>query len=204
VAEASFAVEPAFAGHARPGRFGRAGGSPLSIVEHMGFALVAAIARPGRQAGMRQAGREGLGLDLPEGPKAVFSGEVTGIGIGPGRWLLLAEGAAAAGFSERAAAALSGHGLVSEQSSARGLISIKGPEIREMLTRGVTLDLDARVFGPGDAAATAIAHVDATLWQSGPGPVYRLLVPRGFAGSFWHWLDASAAPFGYEFVREKG
>jgi len=203
VADPVFLPLASFAGCASPGRYGRQGEPPLRIVEATGFALVAVVARPGRARAIGDAAAT-LGITLPAGPKAVAAAGLTAIGIGPGRWLLLAEAAGASGRLGRARATLAEHGLVSEQSSGRGLLSVSGPQVREMLSRGVTVDLHERKFGVGDAATTLVAHIDISLWQSAADPVYRLLVPRGFARSFWHWLDASAAPFGYEFSRGDG
>ncbi len=53
---------------------------------------------------------------------------------------------------------------------------------------------------PRYAAVTAVAHIGVHLWQTDDGPTYELAVPRGFALSFWHWLEASSAEYGLELV----
>ena len=50
---------------------------------------------------------------------------------------------------------------------------------------------------PGDAATTPIALIDCQLWQIDDAPTYDLAVPSSFAESFWSWLIASAAEYGY-------
>ena len=40
--------------------------------------------------------------------------------------------------------------------------------------------------------------IDVQLWQLDATPAYDLIVARGFAGSFWHWLEESAAEYGLE------
>ncbi len=47
---------------------------------------------------------------------------------------------------------------------------------------------------------TWCAHVDVTLWQRDDEPTYDVVMPRGFAGSFWHWLEESAAEYGIAVV----
>ena len=66
-----------------------------------------------------------------------------------------------------------------------------------MLAKGCSLDLHPRVFKPGDAATTPIALIDCQLWQIDDTPSYDLAVPSSFAESFWSWLTASAAEYGY-------
>ena len=75
------------------------------------------------------------------------------------------------------------------------MFEISGPEARRALAKGVPLDLE--MFGENDAAVTAIAHIGAIIWKSGPER-FVIAVFRSFAASFWHWLHASAAEFGLE------
>jgi sarcosine oxidase subunit gamma len=44
---------------------------------------------------------------------------------------------------------------------------------------------------------TVIAHIGAIVWQGGENR-FAIAVFRSYAGSFWHWLAASAAEFGLE------
>ena len=62
-----------------------------------------------------------------------------------------------------------------------------------MLAKGAPLDM--REFSEDAAAVTAIAHIGAIIWKSAPERV-AIAVFRSYAGSFWHWLSASAAEFG--------
>jgi sarcosine oxidase subunit gamma len=65
-----------------------------------------------------------------------------------------------------------------------------------VLAKGVPIDLDARVFGPGDTALTLVGHISVHLWQVDRAPTYEFAVPRSFAAGFCEWLFAAAAPYG--------
>ena len=62
------------------------------------------------------------------------------------------------------------------------------------------LDLHPLRFGPGDAAATLVALVSAWIGQVDDKPTFEIAVPCSQAGSFAHWLKASAAEFGMEVI----
>ena len=79
---------------------------------------------------------------------------------------------------------------------------VSGPKTRQVLAKGISLDLDARVFKPGDVALTLAEHIAVQLWQVDDRPSYEIAMFRSLAGSFWHWLAASAEEFGYEVVEE--
>ena len=74
---------------------------------------------------------------------------------------------------------------------------MSGPRVRDTLAKGCSLDLHPRAFKPGDAATTPVALIDCQIWQLDETPTYALAVPSSFAESFWDWLTASAAEFGY-------
>ena len=84
-----------------------------------------------------------------------------------------------------------------DQSGGRAMLEISGPMVREVLRKGVTLDLHPEVFRLAEVALTSISHISALLCRTGED-TFLLAVPRSYAGSLWHWLSVSAAEFGYE------
>jgi methylglutamate dehydrogenase subunit D len=62
--------------------------------------------------------------------------------------------------------------------------------------RGVPVDIDPRVFGPGDTALTLAGHINVHFWQLDLTPTYEFAVLRSFAASFCEWLFAAAAKYG--------
>ena len=77
------------------------------------------------------------------------------------------------------------------------MLRISGPRAREVLAKGCSLDLHRSVFKPGSAGTTPVALIDCVIWQVDETPSYDLAVPTSFAESFWSWLTASAAEYGY-------
>jgi sarcosine oxidase subunit gamma len=88
---------------------------------------------------------------------------------------------------------------VSDQSDGYAVLRLGGRDVRSMLAKGIAVDLHPRVFRTGDAAVTQIAHMGVMLWQLDDRPTYEIAVFRSLAGSFWHWMAASAEEFGLGF-----
>jgi heterotetrameric sarcosine oxidase gamma subunit len=178
-----------------PGRSGRAEGEPgVTVRPRDDLALARLIARKGRADDLAAAVRSRYGLDLPSTPKRVVQGGLAFIWSGPGQWLAVAEDGR--DLARELAEAAGAFAAVSDQSDGLAVLRVSGPHARDTLIKGVGLDLHPRAFGPGDAAATVIAHIGAQLWQLDDRPTYEIAIYRSFAGSLWRWLEASAAEFG--------
>jgi heterotetrameric sarcosine oxidase gamma subunit len=98
------------------------------------------------------------------------------------------------------AEAFCGLAFIVDQSHARALLRVTGPRARDTLEKGLAIDLHPRAFATGFAAATSVAHIPVLLWQVDDRPTYEFAVPRSYALSFWHWLEASAVAYGLEIV----
>ena len=137
-----------------------------------------------------------IGFMLPERPAVAGGRDLSLVGLGPGNWLALGEGAGV-GFAAGLADRLRGVAHVSDQSSGYAMLRLGGARVRDLLAKGAFLDFDAGSFAPGDAAATTIAHMNVILWCDDDDR-FSLAVFRSFAGSLWHWLVANAAEFGLD------
>ena len=73
-----------------------------------------------------------------------------------------------------------------------------GPRARDVLQKGVLIDLHPGAFKTGDVAVTPIAHIGTHLWQVDDTPAYEIAVFRSFADAFRHWLEEAGAEFGVE------
>jgi len=200
VADLSLAPRTAFQGLAVPGSYGHVvgGDRPVVIAERPGLAVTQICARRGKTAELALATRDASGLELPHGPKRAASDGLAIIGMGAHEWLAIAE-------SERGRVALArveeaGKRFASfvDQSHAKAILRLYGTRARDVLAKGCGLDLHQRVFEPGDAATTQLALIPCQLWQLDETPTFELSVPLGYAGSFWSWLSASAAEYGFE------
>lgn len=175
-----------------PGHYGIEGtGVTISLVE--GLAL-ASLATRGDLAALDARCQTTFGLVLPSGPRYVAGPEVGFVGLGPGRWLAI--GRPGTDLEHRLRAALAPGVAVADQSDAYVLFDVTGPDARATLAKGVAIDLDPAVFGPGAAATTSVALIGVTFWQIDAAPTYRFAVGRSFAPSFSRFLATSAAEFG--------
>ena len=131
------------------------------------------------------------------GPKRVSKDGFALIGTAPGQWLAVVEGKAALGLLAKLAAGLKGLATIIDQSDGKAVLRISGPRARDTLAKGCSLDLHPSVFKPGSAGTTPVALIDCVIWQVDETPTYDLAIPTSFAESFWSWLTASAAEYGY-------
>src|SRR4030095_9260063 len=87
---------------------------------------------------------------------------------------------------------------VTDQSDARLVLRLSGASVREVLRKGVPVDLHPKAFRPGDVANTIVAHIGVQIDMLDAAPTFQVATPRSTVGSFWSWLTVSAAEFGYE------
>ena len=183
-----------------PGRFGarRSGAPPVTLVERAGLALALVTARKGKAVEAIEALAAFAQVRPLDRPSVFAKDGVALIGVASGQWLAVAEPKRAVGFAAAIAEACAAAATVTDHTSAKAVVRIAGARARDALAKGCPIDLDPRVFKPGSAATTRIALIDCSLWQTDSTPAYDLAVDRSIAPSFWTWLTASAAEYGYE------
>jgi heterotetrameric sarcosine oxidase gamma subunit len=187
-----------FGGLLKPGRHGARAGAPgLMLSERTGLALFVISAGVGKVKDVAAAVLSVTGLDLPLGLGRVSKDSFALIGTAPGQWLAVAQGKVALALLVKLAAALRGLATIVDQSDGKAVLRVSGPRARDTLVKGCSLDLHPRVFKPGSAATTPVALIDCQIWQVDERPTYDLAVPTSYAESFWFWLTASAAEYGY-------
>ena len=173
-------------------------GAGVAVSEES-FALATVLARRGAELSLGERVRTLHGLDLPSRPGVVTGNGVSFIATAPGAWLALSA-EAGEDFAANLANSLSGLASVADQSDGYAVLRLSGPHVRDVLAKGFTIDLHPNVFGPGAAAVTAAAHIGAILWRmpadEDETATFHVAVFRSYAGSFSHWLAASAAEYG--------
>lgn len=182
-----------FAAFALPGRESRHAG--LLVAERRGLGLATVTLRIGAEAEFAARVGDACGLSLRQGPVVSVGPQIALVGTGPHRWLASRPGGGWR-FAAELGVTLAGLASVADQSSGYAVLRLSGQKVRDVLAKGVPIDLDGSVFGPGDAAVTLAGHVGIVLWQVADDPVYDIAVFRSMAGDFWHWLAASASEFG--------
>jgi sarcosine oxidase subunit gamma len=179
-----------------PGRLGRREGAPgLVLQELTQFALASVVARKGQAVQAAEAAQRALGASPPKTPMLTVGSELAFVWSGPDHWLALGPQATEA-IEERLGAVFDTHAAVFDQSGSRVLLELRGPRARDVLAKGMSIDLHPLAFKTGDVAVTTASHLAVHLWQVADEPVYRLLVVRTWFDSLWRWLAASAAEYG--------
>ena len=191
-------AKSALAGVAVPGRYGTSYGEPdIVISERIGLGLATVAARRGNADALSQAVANAYGVDLPTSSRVIRGSQVSFIGYGPGQWLAVSASLANEALARELSAKLAELASISDQSGGRTVLRLSGPHARDVLAKGLPIDLDPRAFPLGSAATSAISHMGVQLWQLDDTRSYDLAIFRSVSESFWSWLTASAAEFGY-------
>ncbi len=191
--------QSALLGLATPGRFGKVGGEPgVVIQERVGLGLATLAARKGQDTALKQTVAAAYGVELPDSSQVVHGASVSFIGYGPGQWFAVSEQLASEALARDLAQRLKGLASISDQSGGRTVLRIGGPRARDVLAKGLPIDLDPRGFPLGSAATSTISLMGVQLWQPGDTQSYDIALFRSVSHSFWRWLAASAAEYGYE------
>jgi sarcosine oxidase subunit gamma len=186
-------------GVAVPGRHGKPGGAAgVTLRERAGLGLATIEVRKGQTDALEKTVQAAYGAALPSGPVSAGTDGVRFIGIGPGQWFAVSEKLANEALADDLAKRLEGLASVSDHSSGRAVVRLEGPAARDVLAKGLAIDLDPRVFADGAAAVTNISHMGVLVWRD--GEAYDLAVFRSVAGSFYGWLTKAAAEFGLDVV----
>jgi len=152
-----------------------------------GRSIATVMARRGQIAALAARVREHFGVELIDAPKRVSGRGVSWLGIGPSKWLAMAE---QPGFVAGLVSTLAGVASVVEQSDGLAVLALSGPALPATFEKGFQIDL--RAFANDDCAVTSVNHLGATIWKTGDAG-FEIAIFRSFAGSFLHWLGASAA-----------
>lgn len=169
-------------------------GTGITLLER--HPLIMINLRGTADAAFGDAVRAACDCELPVAPNASSAGPRGEIlKLGPDEWLLVTDGGTA--WSEKMA--IPGATLT-DVSHARVAVRVKGAKTRDLLAKGCAIDLHPRQFPPGTCVQTAIAKINVILHQPQDADGFVLYAPRSFAGSFWHWLTAGAAEYGYHVV----
>ncbi len=170
--------------------FGREGEAGVIVKPREGLVITSLVSSAKEQAALVKVIKKQFGLALPEQGKALVKKDVALLWTAPFQYLLLADA-----VTSEARDALGSVTAVSDQSDGRAVLRLSGAKVRQTLAKGCMLDLEDQAFPVGAVASTSIAHMGVQIWRVDASH-YDLLVARSMAGSFWSWLQGSAAEFG--------
>ena len=169
---------------------------PLTLGEVHGFALLQAAAFVDTLDALERVVRLVLGVDLPKHIGApAHAGEYRAFKVGAEQfWIVGPENAWVSSLREAVVPAI---GSITSLSHGRKRLFIEGAAAREVLSRGIALDLHPEVFRPETYALTELQHTPVVLHRVGQHR-YELYVLRTYAAWVWEWLTDAALPVGYE------
>lgn len=167
----------------------------LAVTARETLTMASFAAARGKEAALREAIRFAYGVQLPKGAGRVDGKGIAFVWAGPDQWLAIAERENGRDLETELKAKLTDLASVVDQSDGRIVVRISGTRAREVLAKGVPVDLHPRVFGPGSVAITHASHIGVILWQIDDAPTYEVALFRSYADSFAHWLFESAAAY---------
>jgi len=170
-------------------------GGPLRVGESRDWALVQAAAFAGTHAEFRMAMRSFLGADLPGKIGDVI--HVAGrrlLKTGAGQyWIITRDHDDIVPDLQRAIPAQMG--TITSLSHSRTCIFVEGSTARELLAKGVPLDVHPDIFHVDQFALTGLHHSPVLIHRRGED-LYELYALRTFGLSVWEWLTDAALPSG--------
>jgi sarcosine oxidase subunit gamma len=142
--------------------------------------------------------KSATGVELPIAANTVAAaGDVRILWLGPNEWWVVGTDARRAGLLDGLRQAFAGqHTNVTDVSESRTVITMTGPASRDVLARGISLDLHPRAFGPGQCAQTSLSRALVLLHQTDNAPSYEIYVLKSFADYLWRWIGLVAEDFG--------
>jgi len=138
-----------------------------------------------------------FGIELPFTARHTSKEALAFVWAGPHKWLAIVESGASQSWYSRLQRSLAGAASVVDQSDGRVILRIKGSKVRDVLAKGVHIDLDPESFKVGDTALTAVAHINVQFWQVDDAPTYDFVMFRSFAAAFCEWLSEAAGEYGF-------
>jgi sarcosine oxidase subunit gamma len=171
--------------------------SQLAIDARDTLTLAHVAATKGKKEALRAAIRDRYGVELPDKPLRVEGKDIAFMWSGPDQWLAVAEREQNRDLEVELKPVVAGLASLVDQSDARAVARISGARAREVLAKGVPIDLHPRAFKANSVAITHANHIGVILWQTDDAPTYEFAMFRSFADSFMRWLTHSAEEFTY-------
>lgn len=161
------------------------------------YSMVSIAAGRGKGDALRSAMRETFGIALPDTPRRVEgSGGLSVIWHGPDQWVAMARrGAGLRDLEAELRPVIGELAALVDQGDGRAVVRVSGSHVRDVLAKGLGVDLHPRSFAANGVAITQASHIGIILWQTGTPPVYEIAMFRSYADSFARWLTHSAAEF---------
>jgi len=143
-----------------------------------------------------------LGFALPVAPNTTAaSATALALWLAPDEWWIVTPGPGPESGPDMATklrtALTDRRGAVTDIGDSRTCLRVSGPRARDLLCKGLPLDLHPRVFPAGRCAQSHLAKTGVVLHLiAEKGPAFELYVLRSFAEYLWVWLEDAAREYG--------
>jgi sarcosine oxidase subunit gamma len=141
-------------------------------------------------ASAREAARKALGFALPLSPNVYTSEDNrAALWLGPDEWLVTGPASERDTLERSLRHSLGGYACaLTDVSAMRTILSLSGPDARNVLMKGCRLDFHPRNFRPGNCVQTALAQAQVIIRQTDDRPGFELFVRNSFAVYLATWL----------------
>ena len=169
----------------------------LTIGVREDLTMASFAAAKGKADALKAAILKAYGVELPSSPERIQGRDIAFVWYGPDQWLAVAGRGSGAGrdIEMELKPLLAGLASVVDQSDGRAVVQISGPRARDVLAKGLPIDLHPRAFKANGVAITHASHIGVILWQTDAAPTYEIALFRSFSDSFTHWLLEAAAEY---------
>jgi len=138
-----------------------------------------------------------IGTGLPRVPNTFSEGRTRVFWLAPDEWLIESrEEASAALLADLGPALSAWHHSLNDVSGGMTHLSLEGAAVRELLSKGCTLDLHPKRLRAGDCAQTGLARAAVLMIGNEDPARIELIVRRSFAEYLVRWLVHSGAEYG--------
>ena len=186
----------------KAGIYGANSDQPVCLTEVRGKQMTNLIAFD--QDAVNQCIGDKFGLTLPSPGESATNGQRLILWTAPKRYLIVCPNEdnlvkhLASNLTDAQAA-------LQDLSSARTIVRLSGVSARQIMAKGLMVNLDAASFVSGQLILSSFDHHYPAIIHnvSDDQDRFDIYITRSFALSFWHWLTDSALEFGYE-ITESG
>ncbi len=84
---------------------------------------------------------------------------------------------------------------VIDQTGSRASVQLSGPNVLDVLAKGVMIDCDPLAFPAGSGRVTLLGPLSVQISVDAEG-VFELSCMRSMAGDMWHWIETAAGQYG--------
>lgn len=144
--------------------------------------------------------RKTLGIALPQKPNTSHTNRhLTTLWLGPDEWLILCPLRDVEQFVETLAKTCTNrHAAITDVSDNRTILALTGPQARQVLQKGCTLDLHPSKWQPEDCAQTLYMRSQIILQMRDDAPAFWLFVRPSFGAYLAQSLIEAMAQFSNE------